>query len=121
MNCAGARSITGGLFVWVARDYLAVVADPDQDTPLEPAGELTVVSGRLVVGAPDVVVAWGADVDTGDGSRARARMHHGRQRLGLIVVTHATNGQATVSGGAGTAAATFPVAAAEPTQLRLAG
>src|SRR5919109_569943 len=53
-----------GLFVWASGTFLAVVADPDGDTPLAPAGELTVCSGRLVVGAPDVIAAWGPDVDT---------------------------------------------------------
>src|SRR5947209_3606890 len=54
------------LFVSAGRSFLAVVADPDGDTPLVPAGELTVCSGRLVVGAPHVVAAWGPDVDTDD-------------------------------------------------------
>lgn len=110
-----------GLFVWAARDLLAVVADPDHDAALAPVGELTVCSGRLVVGAPEVVAAWGPDVDTGDGSSVRARVHRGRQRLGLIVVSVAPTGQATVSVGTGAAAIRFPLARAEPTQLRLAG
>jgi hypothetical protein len=63
-----------GLFVWASSDFLAVVADPDGDIPLEAGGDLTVPSGRLVVGAPEVVAAWGPDVDTGDGSPVRARM-----------------------------------------------
>jgi hypothetical protein len=107
-----------GLFVWASRTFLAVVGDPDRDTPLVPVGELTVGSGRLVVGAPEVVTAWGADVDTGDGSPARARMHRGRTRLGLIVVAHIPNGQAAVQTGAGAAAVSFPSPA---TQLPLAG
>jgi hypothetical protein len=112
-----------GLFVWAARHFLAVVADPDRDTDLDPAGELTVVSGRLVVGAPEVVTAWGPDVDTGDGSAVRARIHRGRQRLGLIVVCHTPLGQATVTTGAGAGAVTFRAAAAGPEAepLRLAG
>jgi hypothetical protein len=69
-----------GLFVWATATSLAVVADPDTDTALEPVGELTISSGRLVVGAPDVVAAWGADADTGDGTPIRARMHLGRRR-----------------------------------------
>ena len=40
-----------GLFVWATGTSLAVVADPDTDTDLEAAGELTVCAGRLVVGA----------------------------------------------------------------------
>jgi len=72
-----------GLFVWVADRALAVVADPAADVAPAPLGELTVCSGRLVVGASDVVAAWGADVDTGDGSAARARRQRGRGRLGL--------------------------------------
>src|SRR2546423_15396954 len=75
-----------GLFVWAARSSVAVLSDPDIDTDLEAAGELTVCSGRLVVGAPEVVAAWGADVDTGDGSAARARMHRGRAPPWLIGV-----------------------------------
>jgi len=109
-----------GLFVWAGRHFLAVVADPDHDVALDAVGELTITSGRLVIGAPDVVERWGADVDTGDGSPARARMHRGRQRLGLIVVAHAPTGRATVTAGPGAAAANFPTAAAEATQLRLA-
>jgi hypothetical protein len=109
-----------GLFVWAARHFVAVVSDPDGDTPLDAVGELTVCSGRLVVGAPEVVAAWGPDVDTGDGSRARARMHRGRQRLGLVVVSHCLSGAAVAVGGAGAAAVSFPVAAAEPTQQLLA-
>ena len=110
-----------GLFVWVGRDFLAVVADPDHDVALDAAGDLTVASGRLVVAAPDVVSAWGDDVDTGDGSAVRARMHRGRQRLGLIVVVQAPTGQATVTVGPGAAAVGFPVAPSAPTQLLLAG
>jgi hypothetical protein len=110
-----------GLFVWAARDFVAVVADPDRDTPLDPSGALTLVSGRLVVGAPDVVAAWGADVDTGDGSPVRARVHRGRQRLGLIVVAHCPPGPATVATGAGAAAVTFPTSAVEAVRLPLAG
>jgi hypothetical protein len=110
------------LFVWAGGSFVAVVAEPDRDTPLEPAGPLTVVAGRLVVGAPEVVAAWGPDVDTGDGSTVRARMHRGRSRLGLIVVTHTPSGAATVSIGAGAAAVTFPAAAmAQPAELLLAG
>lgn len=114
-------SAESGLFVWVARDFVAVVADPDRDTPLGPAGELTVCSGRLVVGAPEVAAAWGADVDTGDGSTARARMHRGRQRLGLIVVSHCPAGPATVATGAGAVAVTFSTSACEVLPLPLAG
>lgn len=110
-----------GLFVWAARDFVAVVADPDRDTVLDPSGDLTVISGRLVVGAPDVVAAWGADVDTGDGSSVRARIHRGRHRLGLIVVTDCPPGAATVATGAGAAAVTFSTAAAPAVRLPLAG
>jgi hypothetical protein len=111
-----------GLFVWAATRFLAAVADPDGDMPLAPAGELTVASGRLVVGAPEVVAAWGADIDTGDGSPVRARMHRGRTRLGLIVVAHTPLGQATVTVGAGAVAITFPEGGAvENKRLPLAG
>lgn len=110
-----------GLFVWVSTTFLAVVAEPDRDTALQPAGDLTVVSGRLVVGAPDVVAAWGADVDTGDGSPVRARMHRGRSRLGLIVVSEAPQGAAAVTVGCGAAAVSFPAGAAMPQPLALAG
>jgi hypothetical protein len=97
-----------GLFVWAGRNFLAVVADPSEETLLAPIGELTVASGRLVVGAPEVVAAWGADVDTGDGSAVRARMHRGRTRLGLIVVALTAAGRAPVTAGAGAAAVNFP-------------
>ena len=109
------------LFVWASGTFLAVVADPDRDTPLAPTGEITVRSGRLVVGAPEVVAAWGPEADTGDGSSVRARMHRGRQRLGLIVVTHTPPGPAPVAVGPDAAAVTFPVATSEPVQLLLAG
>jgi hypothetical protein len=109
-----------GLFVWAARGFVAVVADPDGEAPLDPVGELTVCSGRLVVGAPEVVAAWGADVDTGDGSGARARMHRGRQRLGLIVVSHCPSGPATVATGLGAAAVSFSTGAVESIPLPLA-
>jgi hypothetical protein len=107
-----------GLFVWAGRNFIAVVADPDGDTRLTPVGDLTVASGRLVVGGPDVVAAWGGDFDTGHGSPVRARMHRGRTRLGLIVVTQAPSGQAAVTTGAGAVAISFPTRA---TQLPLAG
>ncbi len=110
-----------GLFVWAARDFLAVVADPDRDTPLARMGELTVCSGRLVAGAPDVVAAWGTDIDTGDGSTARARMHRGRQRLGLIVVSHCPPGSAKVATGRGAAAVAFSTSGIEAAPLPLAG
>jgi hypothetical protein len=101
---------------------VAVVADPDADTALEAAGELAVCSGRLVVGAPDVVAAWGADVDTGDGSAARARVHRGRTRLGLIVIVRTPPGPAALRVGPGAAAVTFPTATGwEAVPLPLAG
>ena len=89
-----------------------MVADPDTDTTLEATGQLTVRSGRLVVGAPEALSAWGADVDTGDGSAVRCRMHRGRTRLGLIVVAHSPLGSAALSNGPGAVAVSFP--AAEP-------
>jgi hypothetical protein len=109
-----------GLFVWAGRNFLAVVADPDHDVALDVAGELNVSSGRLVVGAPEVVAAWGPDVDTADGSAVRARMHAGRTKLGLIVVAHTACGAAPVTVGPGAAAASFPVTAAEQSPLLLA-
>jgi hypothetical protein len=109
-----------GLFVWATGTFLAVIADPDGDTALEPAGELTVCSGRLVAGAPDVIAAWGADVDTGDGSRVRARMHRGRTRLGLIVVAQIPSGLAAVNVGTGAAAVSFPSGGSPPLTLPLA-
>jgi hypothetical protein len=111
----------GGLFVWAGHGFLAVLADPDLDTPLATVGQLTVTSGRLVAGAPAAVAAWGADVDTGDGSATRARVHRGRERLGLIVVCHAPPGQAAVAVGAGAAAVTFPTVTVEAVRLPLAG
>jgi hypothetical protein len=110
-----------GLFVWAGSTFLAVVGEPDHDTPLAPAGDLTVCSGRLVVGAPEVVAAWGADVDTGDGSPVRARMHRGRTRLGLVVVAHTPAGPAAVTIGAGAACVNFPPATPLAAPLALAG
>jgi hypothetical protein len=111
-----------GLFVWASPSFLAVVADPDSDVPLVPLGDLTVCSGRMVAGAPEVLGAWGADVDTGDGSPVRARMHRGRTRLGLIVVAHTPMGRAAVTVGVGAAAASFPTDTVfEPVPLPLAG
>jgi hypothetical protein len=110
-----------GLFVWAAGTFLAVIAEPDHDTPLAPAGELAVSSGRLVVGAPEVVAAWGPDVDTGDGSPVRARVHRGRTRVGLIVVAHTPLGLASVAVGAGAAAVSFPATTVGQTRLPLAG
>jgi hypothetical protein len=109
------------LFVWVSSSFLAVVAGPDRDTALDHAGDLTILSGRLVVGAPDVVAAWGADVDTGDGSAVRARVHRGRTRLGLIVVAHTPVGQASVAAGAGAVSVGYPSGAIGQTSLPLAG
>lgn len=114
-------SAESGLFVWAGAAFLALIADPNVDTALNEIGELPLVSGRLVAGAPDVVAAWGADVDTADGSKARARMHRGRQRLGLIVVTHCPPSPATVATGAGAAAVTFSTSAVEAVRLPLAG
>jgi len=112
-----------GLFVWVTSTGLAVVADPEADAALAQVGELTVSSGRLVVGAPEVVAAWGADVDTGDGSVARARVHRGRTRLGLIVVTQSPSGTASVCAGGGVVTVSFPSQGADgrPVPLPLAG
>ena len=109
-----------GLFVWATQNALAVVADPDTDTDLEAAGQLTVCSGRLVVGEPEVVAAWGVDVDTGDGSAVRARMHRGRTRLGLIVVADVAIGLAAVTAGVGAAAVSFPPGKAEGAMVALA-
>lgn len=112
-----------GLFVWAGRTFLAVVADPGEDILLAPAGEVIVTSGRLVAGAPEVVAAWGVDVDTGDGSAVRARMHRGRTRLGLVVVAHVPVGAGLVTVGAGAAAVSFPSpgTAAQAVPLALAG
>jgi len=109
------------LFVWASPTFLAVIAEPDRDTALDHAGELTIASGRLVAGAPDVIAAWGPDADTGDGSAVRARMHRGRTRLGLIVVAHAPLGQATVAAGRGGAAVSFPTFEVAQASLPLAG
>lgn len=107
-----------GLFVWAGRSFLAVVADPAHDVALDAVGELTVSSGRLVAGSPDAIAAWGPEADTADGSAVRARMHRGRQRLGLIVIAHASAGLAVVTAGEGAVAVSFPLTT--PTQLRLA-
>lgn len=109
-----------GLFVWAGRTFLAVVADPDHDVALDAVGELTLSSGRLVAGAPEVLAAWGPDADTGDGSAVRARMHRGRTKLGLLVVAHAPTGRGIVTAGPGAAAVNFPVAGARPMDLLLA-
>lgn len=110
------------LFVWASSGFLAVVADPDHDTALDHLGELTLTSGRLVAGAPDVIAAWGPDIDTGDGSTIRARMHRGRTRLGLIVVAQCPPGQAAVAVGTGAASVTYPTGdAAAAVPLPLAG
>ena len=116
-------SSESGLFVWAGAGFLAVIADPNRDIPLEGAADLTVASGRLVAGAPEVVAAWGADVDTGDGSPARARMHRGGQRLGLIVVCRTSPGVAAVAVGPGAASVTYPgpTAATAAVPLALAG
>jgi hypothetical protein len=66
------------------------------------------------------VPAWGADVDTGDGSAVRARMHRGRQRVGLIVVAHTPIGAAGVEVGNGVVV-TFPTGRAGACPLPLAG
>lgn len=109
-----------GLFVWAAPTFVAVVSDPNSDVALDAAGELTITSARLVVGAPEVIAAWGPGADTGDGSSVRARMHDGRCRLGLIVVAHAAPGPAAVTVGAGAVAVSFSVAGSAPVQLPLA-
>jgi hypothetical protein len=118
---AFANPTDAGLFVWAGRTFLAVVSDPGEDTRLAQVGELTVCSGRLVVGAPEPLTAWGSDVDTGDGSPVRARMHRGRTRLGLIVVAHTPVGGAPVTVGTGAAAVSFPSAEAPALTLALAG
>jgi hypothetical protein len=117
--------VGSGLFVWVAGRSLAVVADPDAVVAPAPLGELTVSSGRLVVGSPEVVAAWGPEVDTGDGSAVRARMHRGRERLGLIVVVHTASGAAPVESGPSAVRVGFPDADTDADagagRLRLAG
>jgi hypothetical protein len=110
-----------GLFVWASGTFLAVVAEPNSDATLTPVGELTVCSGRLVAGAPEVIAAWGPEVDTTDGSPARARMHRGRTRLGLIVVAHTAVGQATVAAGTNGVSVTLPTSATAQTSFPLAG
>lgn len=69
---------------------------------------------------PQVVAAWGADADTGDGSNIRARIHQGRQRLGLIVVSHCLSGPATVATRRGAVAVTFSKGMVELVPLPLA-
>src|SRR2546429_638545 len=82
----------------------------------------SIVRAPLVgIADPGVIAAGGHDVDPGDGSAVRARMHRGRARLGLIVVAHAPLGQATVAVGGGASAVSFPTTEVGQRPLPLAG
>src|SRR5688572_14666298 len=63
------------------------------------AGTLECPSGRLVVGTPAAVAAWGADARPADGLSAQARAYrygHVPALLGLVVVAHIKAGWAPV-------------------------
>jgi hypothetical protein len=84
-------------------DRLALsFGDGDPDGPRggrETAGTLECPSGRLVVGTPEAVAAWGADARPADGLSAQARAYrYGRvpALLGLVLVAHVKAGWAPV-------------------------
>lgn len=84
-------------------DRLALrFGDSDLDSTAggpETAGTLECPSGRLVVGTPEAVAAWGADARPADGLSAQARAYrYGRvpALLGLVVVAHVKAGWAPV-------------------------
>lgn len=87
-------------FVWVAgRDStvgdVSVVFHPDRlDAPLVHEAEIDCPSGRLVVGPPDAVSAWGVDVEPDNPLCAQARAYRpGRRYCGLIVVALVPTGR----------------------------
>lgn len=66
----------------------------------ETAGTLECPSGRLVVGTPEAVAAWGADARPAEGLSAQARAYRYGQvpaLLGLVVVAHVKAGWAPVA------------------------
>ena len=81
-------------------DRLALsFGDGDAPGALETAGTLECPSGRLVVGTPEAVAAWGADARPAEGLSAQARAYrYGRvpALLGLVVVAHVKAGWAPV-------------------------
>jgi hypothetical protein len=88
----------GGVFVWVAgssaADDVRVSLSIDAlDEPLLPLGTIDCPSGRLVVGAPDAVAAWGEGIEPADGLAAQARAYTpDRRHCGLIVVARVLPG-----------------------------
>ena len=115
-------------FVWVAGtgstvDDLSVVFHPDRlEEPLEYHAEIDCPSGRLVVGPPEAVRAWGPDVEPDDHLCAQARAYRpGRCYCGLIVVALVPSGRHpvfTAGDDDAISAVTVGVSAAD---LRLAG
>lgn len=79
-------------FVWVAGsaavDRVSVFVHLEAvDREPVPLGHIDCPSGRLVVGRPADVAAWGADAEPADGLIAQARAYRAdRRHCGLIVV-----------------------------------
>ena len=91
---------TGSAFVWVGGGAGGAVRRVTAAFALdalgaEPAfvGHVDCPSGRLVVGTPEAVAAWGDDVEPGDGFPAQARAYRSDRRYcGLVVVARVPPG-----------------------------
>jgi hypothetical protein len=96
-------------FVWVAGSPDGPVRELTAALRLdalerEPAlfGYIDCPSGRVVVGTPDAVAAWGDDIEPDDGLFAQARAYSpGRRHRGLIVVAQVESGRHRVLVAAG--------------------
>jgi hypothetical protein len=117
----------GSASVWVAgptavRQLVVVFRHDVLDGTPSYVGDIDCPSGRLVVGTPEAVAAWGADVEPDGELPAQARAYRpSRHHCGLIVVARVPAGThpvLAVAGADGPDALVVEVAADE---LRRAG
>jgi hypothetical protein len=98
---------TGSAFVWVAgpgavQEVTTVLRLDALDREPTFLGFLDCPSGRLVVGTPGAVAAWGSEVEPDDGLAAQAKAYRAdRRHCGLVVVARVEPGPHRVSGVAG--------------------
>jgi hypothetical protein len=99
---------SGSAFVWVGgrgpvQEITAVLRLDAGDGERIDLGHLDCPSGRVVVGSPEAVAAWGVEIEPDEGLLAQARAYGvDRRHHGLVVVTRVQPGSHRVSGIAGT-------------------
>jgi hypothetical protein len=91
------------------------------DTALEPRGHVDCPSGRLVIGSPEAIAAWGESIEPDDGLMAQARAYTARRRhLGHVVIARVPCGRHQTFTAGGGAVIVTAMEALENAQLLVA-